>query len=101
MFSNNGPRWRDVGPPRDPGVVRITPGHPDYSRWAVNHGEPPRQRVVDPVPALADVELYDGTRALLEVHVVATGRGMVCIRQDLQGRDPWLAWVPAEHVRRR
>lgn len=83
-------------------AMRATPGHPDYSRWAVNRGEPagPR-RVVEPVPALADVELYDGTRALLEVHVVATGRGSVCIRQDLEGREPWLAWVPASDVRRR
>ena len=84
-------------------VVRIPPGHPDYSRWAINHGEPAGpQRVVDPpAAALADVELYDGARAVLEVHVVATARGAVCISQGVPGRNPWLAWVPAERVRRR
>lgn len=75
---------------------------PEYARWAVNRGEPRGQRrVIDPVPALADVELYDGTRALLEVDVVATGRGRVCILQEREGRDPWHAWVPSGDVRRR
>lgn len=85
------------------GPMRLPTGHPDYSRWAVNHGEPARgQRVVDPpAAAFADVELYDGTRAVLEVHVVATARGAVCISQDVPGRDPWLAWVPSDRVRRR
>ena len=84
-------------------LVRIPPGHPDYSRWAVNRGEPAGpQRVVDPpAPALADVELYDGAREVLEVYVVATARDAVCIRQDVAGRDPWFAWVPAERARRR
>lgn len=59
------------------GLVRIPLGRPDYSRWAVNRGEPAGpQRVVDPpAPALADVELYDDAREVLEVRVVATARG--------------------------
>lgn len=83
------------------GRMRIPPGHPDYSRWIVNHAAPKRQRQMTPrVPALADVELYDGTRALVEVEVAATADGMVCVRQDLGDRD-WFAWVNAERVRRR
>jgi hypothetical protein len=84
-------------------LVRVPPGHPNYCRWAVNHGEPAGpQHVVDPpAPALADVELYDGAHEVLEVHVLARARGAVCIRQDVPGRKPWLAWVAAERVRRR
>lgn len=85
--------------------MRIPTGHPDYSRWIVNAGNPRSETPVDPPAlALADVELYDGTRALVEVHVVATARhaGMVCVRQDVDGRDaPWFAWVPSRDVRRR
>lgn len=73
-----------------------------YARLAVNTAEPRDQRPVDPpVPALADVELYDGTRALLKVNVVAAARGLVCIAQPAEGRDTWHAWVRASDVRRR
>lgn len=60
-------------------LVRVPPGHPNYCRWAVNHGEPAGpQHVVDPpAPALADVELYDGAHEVLEVHVLARARGGV------------------------
>ncbi len=73
-----------------------------YARLAVNTGEPRDQRPVDPpVPALADVELYDGSRALLEIDVVAAARGLVCIAQPVEGRGLWFAWVGAADVRRR
>ncbi|MFC8191680.1 hypothetical protein ACFUMH_08465 [Cellulomonas sp. NPDC057328] len=51
-------------------------------------------------PVVANVELYDGSRELVEVDVVATAKGMVCAQQDVDGRE-WFAWVPAEQVRRR
>ncbi len=75
--------------------------HPDYSRWIVTTTEPRQQVLLDPpVPAVADVQLYDGTRTLVEVDVVARARGVVCVRQDVGGRD-WYAWVSAANVRRR
>ncbi len=81
--------------------MRIPSGHPDYSRWIVNAGDPHPQKPVDPpVPAVADVELYDASRALVEVLVVATATGMVCVQQDVGGRK-WFAWVSGKRVRRR
>ncbi len=81
--------------------MRIPSGHLDYSRWIVNDGGPHPQKPVDPpVRAVADVGLYDGSRELVEVHVVATAKGIVCVQQDVGGRG-WFAWAPAKRVRRR
>ncbi len=83
--------------------MRIPPGHPDYGRWIVNAGDPhPKKQVDPPAPAVVDAVLYDRSHELVEVHVVATapGAGLVCVRQDVDGRE-WFAWVPSERVRRR
>jgi len=77
------------------------PGHPDYRRWIITHGHRPGARTITPTPALADVELYDGTRAQLEGHVVAVAPGWVCVRQDVGAGREWLAWVAAGDVQRR
>ena len=71
----------------------------DYSRWVVNHGDPPGQ-VTLPAPrrALVRADLYSGETVILELDVVARADGYVCVRQDRPGMAPWLAWVPAEQA---
>ena len=73
--------------------------HPDYARWVVTHGDPrPSTQLARPRPALVRVELYDGSRTVLELDVVARAAGFVCVRQPLPGRAPWFAWVPVERA---
>ncbi len=81
-------------------------GHPDFSRWIVNVAGSisPSVRVDPPAPAVAHVRLYDGTTADVDVEVVSRARGFLCVSQPVQrdGEDgTWLAWIPAELVRRR
>ena len=77
------------------------PPHPDFARWVVTYGQPVGS-VMLPAPRRAVVRtaLYDGTTATLELDVVARARGFVCVRQEIPGRAPWSAWVPADRVRR-
>jgi hypothetical protein len=75
------------------------PETPDFSMLLVNREseakighvrnlEPPRRaRVVG--------RTYAGTTSTLEVEVVATARGWVCVRQVAPGWDGWLAWIPS------
>lgn len=53
-----------------------------------------------PVRALVRAELYDGSRVVLELDVVARSAGFVCVRQERPGRPPWHAWVPADRAER-
>ena len=82
--------------------MRIPPGHPDYSRWVVNDGEPaaPQRVVAPPTPSLADVELDDGAREALEMYVVATARAAVRIRPHVPQAGP-VARVGARRAHRR
>lgn len=82
-------------------------GHPDYARWIVA-GPQPRGalRLITPprlglVPA---AQLYDGTRADLDVEVIARAPGHLLVRQHVLDRGEartWDAWIPARLVRRR
>jgi hypothetical protein len=79
---------------------------PDFARWIETGPTPLSQRPVSPpAPAVARVQLYDGTVAEVEVDVVAAGPGVVCVRQEVDRPDgsgaPWNAWVPSRLVRRR
>jgi hypothetical protein len=70
--------------------------HPDFSGWLVTSGDPRQQRVlVHPRRARVTAATYAGDTVTVEVDVVATAPGQVCVRQEIPGRAPWLAWVPS------
>jgi hypothetical protein len=74
--------------------------HPDFSTWIVTCGDPsPAVMLPRPRRAVARARTYGGGAVHLEVDVVARARGFVCVRQELAGRDPWFAWLPAAQVR--
>lgn len=74
--------------------------HADYAGWLVNHGQPVVRRAFEPPRrALVTAETYSGAIATLELDVLFSATGLVCVRQDLPGREPWLAWIPAECAR--
>lgn len=41
---------------------------------------------------------YGTPEVTLELAVIATSPGFVCVRQDRPGQDPWHAWIPAGHA---
>ena len=71
--------------------------HPDYSGWVVNHGDPdgPMRMLGRPRRAVVDARTYGGHRVRLQLFVIATAPGWVCVEQDLRDRAPWRAWVPS------
>lgn len=73
---------------------------PDYAGWVVNHGDPegkPRM-LQQPRRAVVDVDTYGGHRVRLQLYVIATAPGWVCVEQDLRDRAPWRAWVPSRQA---
>lgn len=74
----------------------MDPRYTYYAGWVVNHGDPPRQRVLpEPRRAVVEARTYGRDTVRVELYVVATAPGWVCVRQDRPGRAPWNAWVPA------
>lgn len=72
-----------------------------YARWIVTRREPTSQRQVHPPRrAIAHVELYDGSRADVPVHIVAVGPGVVGVRQQVAHHSSpwWVAWVSRTEV---
>jgi hypothetical protein len=70
---------------------------PVWASWVVNHGDPPGGlRMLDrPRRAVVAAPTYGGWTVRLQLFVVATAPGWVCVQQDLAGRAPWNAWVPS------
>lgn len=73
--------------------------HPDFATWVVTHGDPKAKAMLErPRRALVTTRTYAGDTVLLELDVVARAKGYVCVRQELAGRGPWHAWIPAEQA---
>jgi hypothetical protein len=43
-------------------------------------------------------DTYGAPQVSLELDVVATSPGYVCVRQERTQQDPWNAWIPAGHA---
>lgn len=72
---------------------------PDYSGWLVTVGDPKGTRMLErPVRAIVTAATYSGAVITIEADVVARAKGLVCVRQDVPGRAPWSAWIPAERA---
>jgi len=71
----------------------------EYAHRVMNHGDPPEQTML-PAPRRARVvtATYGTPEVTLELAVIATAPGFVCVRQDRPGQDPWNAWIPAAHA---
>lgn len=70
---------------------------PDYSGWLVTVGDPKGARMLEhPVRAIVTAATYSGAVATIEADVVARAKGLVCVRQEIPGREPWSAWIPQE-----
>lgn len=71
----------------------------DYGHLVVNHGNPPNQTVLAaPRRARVVTATYGEPEVTLELDVVATSPGFVCVRQDRPGQDAWNAWIPTGHA---
>ena len=70
---------------------------PSYASWVVNHGDPPgTSRMLDrPRRAVVEAQTYGGWSVRVQLFVIATAPGWVCVQQDLADRAPWNAWVPS------
>ncbi|WP_225754705.1 hypothetical protein [Actinotalea sp. Marseille-Q4924] len=70
---------------------------PAYAGWVVNHGDPDgKVRMLEqPRRAVVDAHTYGGHQVRLQLFVIATAPGWVCVEQDLAERAPWRAWVPS------
>lgn len=76
------------------GPVALDPS--TYAHLVVNHGEPRGQRILEaPRRAKVRAQTYGGDHVALELEVVATAPGFVCVTQPRPGADPWNAWIPA------
>lgn len=66
----------------------------DYADLVVNLGAPhPQTMLRPPRRARVSTRTYGGRDVVLELDVVATSPGYVCVRQPRPGRDPWNAWI--------
>lgn len=72
---------------------------PDFSGWLVTVGDPRGARMLErPVRAIVTAATYSGAVITIEADVVARAKGLVCVRQEVPGRGPWSAWIPAERA---
>lgn len=70
-----------------------------YAHLVVNHGDPHPQTVLRPPRrARVNTRTYGGEDAELELDVVATSPGWVCVTQPRPGLQPWNAWIPSTHA---
>jgi len=71
----------------------------EFAHLVINHGTPGPQTML-PAPRRARVvtATYGHTEVTLELDVIATAPGFVCVRQERPGQDPWHAWVPTSHA---
>ena len=71
----------------------------EHAHLVFNHGDPHPQTVL-PTPRRARVvtATYGDPEVALELDVIATAPGYVCVRQDRPGQDPWNAWIPSAHA---
>lgn len=71
-----------------------------YADLIVNAGDPKTPRMLErPRRARVRAHTYGGDVVDLELDVVATAQGVVCVRQPRTDADPWHAWVPADAAR--
>ncbi len=69
------------------------------SGWLVAVGDPKGARMLEhPVRAIVTAATYSGAVITIEADVVVRAKGPVCVRHEVPGRDPWLAWVPQERA---
>lgn len=77
-------------------VAVSTAAADEYADLVVNRGDPHPQTPLRPVRrARVSTRTYGGVDVVVELDVVATSPGFVCVRQPREGREPWNAWIPA------
>ena len=72
--------------------MRVPQSPSSSSDLVVNHGDPHPQTVLRPARrARVRTTTYGRQAVELELNVVATSPGFVCVAQPRQGADPWNA----------
>ena len=71
-----------------------------YAALVVNRGNATggQTRVDPPRRALVRTATYGTGDVVLELDVIARARGLVCVRQERDGGEPWVAWIPADQA---
>lgn len=78
------------------GTLACVPDATSYADLVVNHGDPHPQTILRPSRrARVTARTYGGREVVLELDVVATAPGFVCVTQPRAGQAPWNAWIPS------
>ena len=72
----------------------------NYDDLVFNHGDPhPQTALRPPRRATVVTTTYGGSTVTLELDVVATSPGFVCVSQPRPGAAPWNAWIPSSQAK--